>query len=359
MTMRSQEAQLGGLSLRPPIRLDTSTKIAVNAARPTSQPARNARPVGLRPRRVQHQHRRDDRQRRERDHQRQGDELGQHRSPTLTTHMTPALVANVGRAYRQRNVARQPSGPSPRVGGVRYGRGAIIARSWPITAASLGKLVTMSHVSLLGTSSTLRAGRPSRTRPQALVAFPTGRWWSTTPANRVLREQVRRSRRNRCGDGASTTGPASCCPASSTPTSTSRRPTRRLLRRRPAAGVAEPVHLSVRVAVRRSGVRAAGGAWNSATGASRRAPPRPWSSARRSRTPRTRCSPRRSGAGCESSAAAASRPSARLGAAADHRRGGRDPADPRGDREVACRRHRRRRPPRCCTSRSCRGSRCR
>ena len=36
----------------------------VNAARPISQPARKARPVGLGSRRVQHQHRRNDRQRR-------------------------------------------------------------------------------------------------------------------------------------------------------------------------------------------------------------------------------------------------------------------------------------------------------
>src|SRR4029077_17307558 len=39
------DAQPGGL-LRPPNRFDTSRKIAVSAARPTSQPARKARPVG-------------------------------------------------------------------------------------------------------------------------------------------------------------------------------------------------------------------------------------------------------------------------------------------------------------------------
>ena len=47
---------------------------------------------------------------------------------------------------------------------------------------------------------------------------------------------------------------------------------------------------------------------------------------------------------CASSAAGASRPSRPdTRQAADHLRGGRDPADPRGDREVARRRHRRRR----------------
>src|SRR6476646_11831310 len=47
MTTRSQEAHPGGLSRTPPMRLDTSTKIAVSGARPTRAPARNARPVGL------------------------------------------------------------------------------------------------------------------------------------------------------------------------------------------------------------------------------------------------------------------------------------------------------------------------
>src|SRR4051812_48138768 len=47
ITTRSQDAHPGGLSRTPPNRLDTSTKIAVSAARPTSQPARNATPVGL------------------------------------------------------------------------------------------------------------------------------------------------------------------------------------------------------------------------------------------------------------------------------------------------------------------------
>ena len=46
MTMRSHDAQPGGLSPRPPTRLDTSTKMRVNTVRPTSQPARNASPVG-------------------------------------------------------------------------------------------------------------------------------------------------------------------------------------------------------------------------------------------------------------------------------------------------------------------------
>src|SRR4051794_25538590 len=45
--MRSHDAQLGGLFPSPPRRLDTSTKIDVNAARPTSQPARKASPAGL------------------------------------------------------------------------------------------------------------------------------------------------------------------------------------------------------------------------------------------------------------------------------------------------------------------------
>src|ERR1700722_7887868 len=45
MAMRSHDAQLGGLSRRPPSRSDTSTKMAANAASPTSQPAKNARPV--------------------------------------------------------------------------------------------------------------------------------------------------------------------------------------------------------------------------------------------------------------------------------------------------------------------------
>ena len=45
-TMRSQDAQPGGLPPRPPTRPDTSRKMLVNAARPTSQPARNASPVG-------------------------------------------------------------------------------------------------------------------------------------------------------------------------------------------------------------------------------------------------------------------------------------------------------------------------
>ncbi len=34
------------VSLSPPARLDTSRKIVVSAARPNSQPTRNARPVG-------------------------------------------------------------------------------------------------------------------------------------------------------------------------------------------------------------------------------------------------------------------------------------------------------------------------
>src|SRR6266404_5360400 len=46
-TMRSHDAHPGGLSPRPPSRLDTSRKIAVNATSPSSQPARNAKPVGL------------------------------------------------------------------------------------------------------------------------------------------------------------------------------------------------------------------------------------------------------------------------------------------------------------------------
>ena len=45
-TMRNQEAH-GGALPSPPSRLDTSTKIAVNAANPTTQPTRNARPVGF------------------------------------------------------------------------------------------------------------------------------------------------------------------------------------------------------------------------------------------------------------------------------------------------------------------------
>ena len=51
-------------------------KIAVNAAPPT-QPTRNAKPVGSRPRRVQHQHGGDDRQRGEGNDKGKGDELGQ------------------------------------------------------------------------------------------------------------------------------------------------------------------------------------------------------------------------------------------------------------------------------------------
>src|ERR1700680_1579050 len=46
MPMRSHDAQLGGLSLSPPSRFDTSRKMAVNAASAISQPAMNARPVG-------------------------------------------------------------------------------------------------------------------------------------------------------------------------------------------------------------------------------------------------------------------------------------------------------------------------
>ena len=46
ITMRTQGAH-GGVLFSPPSRLDTSTKIAVNAASPTTQPTRNARPVGF------------------------------------------------------------------------------------------------------------------------------------------------------------------------------------------------------------------------------------------------------------------------------------------------------------------------
>ena len=46
ITMRNQEAH-GGALFSPPSRLDTSTKIAVNTASPTTQPTRNARPVGF------------------------------------------------------------------------------------------------------------------------------------------------------------------------------------------------------------------------------------------------------------------------------------------------------------------------
>src|SRR5215218_10149129 len=45
-TMRSQDAQLGGRSRRPPARLDTSRKTVHKTASPNSQPVRNARPVG-------------------------------------------------------------------------------------------------------------------------------------------------------------------------------------------------------------------------------------------------------------------------------------------------------------------------
>ena len=45
-TMRNHKAH-GGFLSSPPSRLDTSTKIAVNAASPTTQPTRNARPVGF------------------------------------------------------------------------------------------------------------------------------------------------------------------------------------------------------------------------------------------------------------------------------------------------------------------------
>ena len=45
-TMRSHAAHFGALS-RPPSRSATSTKTAVSANSPTSQPARKARPVGL------------------------------------------------------------------------------------------------------------------------------------------------------------------------------------------------------------------------------------------------------------------------------------------------------------------------
>ena len=46
ITMRNQAAHVGALS-SPPSRLDTSTKIAVNAASPKIQPARKARLVGF------------------------------------------------------------------------------------------------------------------------------------------------------------------------------------------------------------------------------------------------------------------------------------------------------------------------
>src|SRR5258707_1027433 len=46
-TMRTYDAQLGGLSRPPPSRLDTSTKIKVRTARPTTHPTRNANPLGL------------------------------------------------------------------------------------------------------------------------------------------------------------------------------------------------------------------------------------------------------------------------------------------------------------------------
>ena len=46
ITMRTQGAH-GGALFSPPSKLDTSTKIAVNAANPTTQPTRNARPVGF------------------------------------------------------------------------------------------------------------------------------------------------------------------------------------------------------------------------------------------------------------------------------------------------------------------------
>ena len=46
ITKRTQDAR-GGALFSPPSRLDTSTKIAVNAASPTTQPTRNAKPVGF------------------------------------------------------------------------------------------------------------------------------------------------------------------------------------------------------------------------------------------------------------------------------------------------------------------------
>src|SRR6516225_3728619 len=46
-TTRSQDAHLGGALSRPPSRPDAPTESAVSAARPSAQPARKARPLGL------------------------------------------------------------------------------------------------------------------------------------------------------------------------------------------------------------------------------------------------------------------------------------------------------------------------
>ena len=78
--MRTQGAH-GGALFSPPSRLDTSTKIAVNAASPTTEADQERQAGRLRPRRVQHQHGRDDRQRGEGNHKGKGDELGQFRGP--------------------------------------------------------------------------------------------------------------------------------------------------------------------------------------------------------------------------------------------------------------------------------------
>ena len=67
----------GGLSNPAARGRDTSRKIAVSAAaRPASRPGTPGPSAAVG--RVQHQHRRNDRQRRQRDHQRQGDQFGQH-----------------------------------------------------------------------------------------------------------------------------------------------------------------------------------------------------------------------------------------------------------------------------------------